>query len=217
MRTFGYGEQTYGYGGYGGTLPYADAVVNNFEYGGVSVYTNDPTDYLMQIFAHELALLSDEIDLLYDERFIGSATGRQLDHLGRPVGVQRETDETDSRFRKRVKIGYAKASSDTSYETFGSLTLNVLDANPSDVSVEPPTDSGGDVTVRLGQQIIEDSKFTASEIGDMLSDAVAAGHRVDIVEEGTFELSSDTYTPPADTGLTDDAGTTGGTIEGDLN
>jgi len=72
------------------------------------------------------------------------------------------------------------------------------------------------VIVRGQRSLYQDSDLTANELIDILGSGVPAGHAVEVIEEGSFEVKFDGESDDVDEGLTSDSIQTGGTLAGDL-
>jgi len=208
-----YGDGEYGDGFYGALYPYTtDTLVENFDNEAVVIRDDDDVDHLLQSIAIAIKRIDYEIDEQYGSRFVETASDEQLERLGEEVGVVRRNNEDDSEYRRRVLGGYAKASSDTTYDVFTQLVLNVLETSAENVEIDldPSEEDGPHIYVISQVNILEDSTLTIEDINSMLRDAVPMGHNVSVVTYGTFEFASDSYTPPSGSGFGE--GTFAGTI-----
>lgn len=163
-----------------------------FPNAGVEIDEDDPLAALLRTLVSQLHRLDSEIDQIYDERFIDSATGRELELLGANVGVEPRTNESDESLRARVRAGYRIAISDGTFEAVGRAALALLDAAPDDVRLRgPPTTDGGVGQAIVPGALIDASPLTRAEIADELSRAVPLGHRMEVVREEGFQFDSD--------------------------
>jgi len=187
-------------------------LVENFDNEAVVIQTDDEVHRFLQTIAEELDYIDEQIDKQHKNRFVDTAEDSHLERLGAEVGVRRRDSEDDATYRKRVLSGFAKASSDTTYEVFAQLTLNVIEASAENVSIDlnPSSEEGYHIYVVSQVDILEDSTLTIEDITNMLKDAIPMGHNLSIVTYGTFEFSSYSYTPSDGTGFGE--GTFAGTI-----
>lgn len=147
---------------------------------------------LLSVLVSELQRTDTDIEGIYGDRFLDTATGKELGKIGDPVDATRQTGESDDHFRQRIQSIYGARSSDATYDAFAQITLSVLDAGPSDVSLDvPPQPLDATVTVQADSQTISNSPFTESEITDLLQESVTAGHDVVIEKTGTFAFDGD--------------------------
>lgn len=166
--------------------------VDNFDYP--KPLNQDPDIYkLMDVLSSENDRLDLDIEHLYDQRFIESASGEELEKIAFEVGVKRRNGESDRKLRRRVYAAYAAQASDTTYETVAAAILQTIPATPSQVDLVTPPQSGAkniDVTIDLAA--VEDSPFTETEIVDQLERIISADASVNILIEGTFGFAGNT-------------------------
>ena len=166
-----------------------DDARQQFPNAGVRIDPDDPIAALLRTLVSQLHRLDTEIDAIYDERFIDSATTHELGLLGANVGVQRRTGESDASFRARVRAGYRIAASDTTFEAVAQAARALLDADADDISLEsPPTTDGGVGRVIAPDILIDESPLSKSEIEADLTKAVPFGHRIEVVPSNAFRL-----------------------------
>lgn len=206
----GFGEGGFGEGTFGGVDEQGNIIAAKEWWDNDALHFEDGQDYyeFFQVLVKQCDRIDDEICNLYENRFVEQASGKELEELGKFVNCTRKTNEPDERYRIRINAEFAKVSSTTTYESFARLALNVLQTNADNVEIYRSDDDAPVVVVDTYQQVIQGSTFTGNEIGELLNDAVPAGHGVDVQLKGSFEFKSDTYTPPSGTGFSSD------TVEG---
>lgn len=168
-----------------------------------------------------LLSVSDRIDTdleeIYEQQHINSATGADLDKWGQLVDVNRQTGESDDKYRARIKAEFRQATMETTFDQFVEFIASVLNTNVDNVTLlfnfdpDPAT-----VTVSMQSSVFDGLNLTNTGVQDLLDGGVPAGHEVKIIEEGTFRLKADGDVDDADRGLTSDSITTGGTLASDL-
>lgn len=132
------------------------------------------------------------LDELYDDRFLNTATGRELELIGHYVDVRRNTGESDPQLRARIAAEFGAKSSNTTFESFAKICLTVLNANSGDVTLVTPPESGSKtVNVEVDGAVLDESEFTSSEMESMLDRSLSAGASVSILETGTFAFDGD--------------------------
>jgi hypothetical protein len=147
---------------------------------------------LLEVVASENRRLDIELDELYDNRFLGSATGTELEKIADLVGVLRKTDEEDPKFRKRIRGAFAAKASDTTYESFTSATLSILDAGPGSVVFKTPPDTNPKVVeVQVDGSVFDESPLTKDELVVLLNGALSIDARATVSESGTFAFGGD--------------------------
>ena len=166
----------------------------------VYIQQDDPLYHLLEALAVSFADFDKSIEELFLNLFIDTASGEALDRHGEIVDVRRYSGEEDDEYRPRVKAGYAAALSDTTFDMFARVVLNVLLSSPSDTTLEIEDDEPV-VIIRTQQEYIEDSPHDREGMMDLLRDALPAGDDVVIESYGTFEFASDDYDPPDGTGF----------------
>lgn len=162
-----------------------------FPNAGVQIDDDDPLAALLRTLVSQLHRVDTEIDAIYDERFIDSATTQELELLGANVGVQRRAGESDPAFRARVRAGYRIAISDTTFDAVAKAARALLEAGPSDIQLEgPPQTDGGVGRIRVPSTAVDESPLSLDEIEAELTRAVPLGHRVEVITDETLLLGS---------------------------
>lgn len=134
---------------------------------------------LVETFADIYYRLDVDIDQLRRDRYAESATGTELDRIGREVGVQRPLGETDAAFRRRVLAARSRATSQTTWDDLAEICLQVLDADESDVELEVDyTDELGAVIVRITTEVLEAAPFSQAQIVEFLESALPMSRRI---------------------------------------
>lgn len=147
-------------------------------------------DYL-SIFANEMRRVDAFIDELYEQRFIQTATDKELEKLGAPLGVTKRPNESTESFRLRVALGKAIAASDGTAEdieailriAFGEDELSDIDVQ--NVDNQPVTEFA------VPQPYIDDIPLTRTEFESELERAFPCGHGVQVITTDTFILGED--------------------------
>lgn len=166
-----------------------DDARQQFPNAGVEIDSDDPLAALLRTLVSQFHRLDTEIDDLYDQRFIDTATDRELELLSANVGVEPRTGETDASFRARVRAGYRIATSDGTFEAVARAALALLDADPGDIQlIGPPETTGGVGRVLAPDILVEQSPLSQSEIAAELTRAAPLGHRLEVVTEDTLLL-----------------------------
>jgi len=184
---------------------------------GIAFSPDNNTYALMRALLTEADRIDSNLEEIYDQHHVNSATGDDLEKIGDLVNVRRQTGESDNRYRARIKGKFRAATTDTTFDQFVEFTASVLSTEISNVEfltsygARPATvDVAADTSVYDGVDLLP------SELTDILDDGVPAGHRVRVLERGTFRLKADGDTDDPDKGLTSDGISTGGTLAADL-
>lgn len=170
---------------------------------------------LLRALVTSLDSIDESLEQIYNEHHINSSTGSELDRIGQFVGVTRQSNESDSRYRTRIKARFRAGTIEPTTDNFSEFVATLLETSINNFSLTLPQ---GQPVINVSAQssIWEDNDLTASTLVDLLNNAVPAGHNVNIQEEGTFQLKQDGDTDDPSTGLTSDSISTGGTLSSDV-
>jgi hypothetical protein len=168
-----------------------DDIVQNWDHP-IQLSEQDKLHKLLEVVASENRRLDIELDELYDNRFLDTATGVQLEKIGELVGVIRKQDEQDPKLRKRIRGAFAAKASDTTYESFTSAALSILEAEPSAVEfTTPPQANPKTVEIAIDGSVLENIPLTQDELVVLLNGALSVDAQAKIKETGTFAFSGD--------------------------
>jgi hypothetical protein len=166
-------------------------IVENWDHP-ISLFEGDNLYKLLEVVALENNRIDLDIEEVYDDKFLESATGQELEKIGDLVGVDRKTAEGDEKLRKRIQAEFIAQASDTTYETFASATLSILGTNKNSVSITtPPQSPPKVVSVDVDGGVIDDNPLSKTEIAGLLDKTVSADAKVNLVEKGTFAFAGD--------------------------
>jgi len=176
---------------YGTTETQSGDIIDNWD-GPVSLEPGDNLYKLLQVVGSENRRLDLELESLYDNRFVDTATGRELEKLGKYVGVTRKTDEKDDKLRIRINAAFASQASDTTRDSFATVALLVLDADAESVSFSsPPETEPKTVELTVDGSIIDASPLTIDEIQVLLNGALSVDAQAVIISGGGFAFAGD--------------------------
>jgi len=144
----------------------------------------------LRVLKRQHERLTNDIEQLYDQLLIETATGEFLERLGLKYNVERQTGESNEKLRKRMYARRDVANSRGTYKGIAQLAMTLFDADPHEVSVLRPSDTNemGTAEIQVPQQRFDNAPFTKSEIGDLLSDAAIGGHRIRVAEANVFRF-----------------------------
>lgn len=147
---------------------------------------------LLEVVASQNARLDVDLDEIYDNRFLGTATGNELEKIGELVGVVRKRDEPDKKLQKRIRGAFSAHASDTTYRTFTSIALSILEATPESVEfITPPESNPKQIELQLDGSILEQNPLAKEELVILLNGSVSIDAEVVINEIGTFAFAGD--------------------------
>ncbi len=197
----GFGEGEFGhYFAFGNNEANLEEIIEEWDNDAVVIREDELPHQILETLIDALNDFDRDLEDVHDTRFIEFATDSHLEKIGEQVGVQRQNNETDEEFRVRVESGYARAVSDSTFETFGRVVLNVFNADKDQVSISGAVDEPV-VVINAPAQVIDDSPLTADQIAEELTESVPASDGVRVEGTGTFELGGPEYTPSSNSGL----------------
>jgi uncharacterized phage protein gp47/JayE len=184
----------------------------------VDVAPQSNTYQLLRALLSQADRIDADLEDIYNDHHIDSADGTALDVFGSLVNVERKSNESDNKFRARIKAQFRASTIGTTYDEYLQFVAAVLQTNVG--NIELSTNYGGDpatVNVSTQSSVYENVDLTPTETQEILGSGVPAGHEVKALEIGTFRLKADGDTDTADKGLTSDSISTGGTLAADLS
>lgn len=187
-------------------------------WGNAAIEIHDPSTEA-RAFLRALLTEVDDVDnslsSVLDARHINTASGSSLDRIGELGGIQRRTNEGDDKYRARIKANITAGNSGATFDDVASFTAATLQIDPSTVDIDTNFDEDPvAVVTNIDFSSLDNTNLSRDDFLEVLEELVPAAHTTILEANGTFELSSDSYTPPSGTGLTDDSGTKGGVLAG---
>lgn len=184
---------------------------------GIAFGPTTNTYRLMRALLTEGNRMDQTLEEIYDQHHINFATGDDLDKIGDLVNIDRNTGESDARYRARIKGKFRAATIDTTFDQFAEFVASVLNTEIDNIDyLTSYASRPAAVTISTQGAVYDALDLQPAEIKDVLDDGVPAGHEVRVVSGGTFRLKADGDTNEPDKGLTSDAVTSGGTLAEDL-
>ena len=184
---------------------------------GIAFNPNTNTYKLMRAALSEADRIDTDLENIFDQHHINTATGDDLNKIGDLINLDRKSGESDSKYRARIKSKFRAATIGSTFDQFTQYVASVLNTDLDNVDIL--TNYGNDpavVSVAVQSEVYDAVDLTASEIQNILGDGVPAGHEVSTLEDGTFRLKADGDGDDPDKGLTSDSISTGGTLATDL-
>jgi len=161
--------------------------------------------------------VDDDIESLYEQTHINSATGAELDQFGELVNVERKSNESDAKYRARIKATFRASTMGATFDQYVEFCTSVLQTDVANLNFNTPYESQpATVIVGADGDVYNSVGFTAEEIVSLLEKGVPAGHRVEVVEGGTLQLKEDGEGDDPTKGLTADDIDEGGTLSEDI-
>jgi len=162
-------------------------IEENWPYDTVTPHDSEAVYDILTAYEGQLDRIDVQADELHDQRFLQTATTRELEKLAAEVGVQRETGEGDDRLRFRALIGKAVTRSSGTIEDIG-IVLHVLfsgDATNIEISVveDQPV-----LRLTIPTNLIDDTPLTTTELETELSAILPVGDSLSILTDDTWLL-----------------------------
>lgn len=166
-------------------------IIENWDHP-INLTEGDAFYDLLLVLSRENRRISLDIEELYDDRFLSTATGTELEKLGNFVGVKRKNGESDDKLRKRIEGEFLAQASDATYETLGHIVLQILETTKEAVTIDtPPTTPSKVVKVTVDGSVIEDSILNSTELANLFDKAVSADAKVNLIQDATFAFAGD--------------------------
>jgi hypothetical protein len=144
---------------------------------------------LLIALQEELNRVERNIDDLYDERFVDSATGEELERLGAEVGVVKQTGESEDRYRLRVKIAKSISRSDGSLPALARTLERIFGDNAATLTLETvPGDPA--IRLRVPTEVLDTIPLTRGELETELRQFMPVNDRIEVVTDDTFVLGA---------------------------
>lgn len=178
---------------------------------------NSNTHRLIEALLTEADRVDTNLENIYEQQHVDSATGKELDQFGELVNVERKTGEGDDKYRARIKAAFRASTMGATFDQFVEFCANILNTDITNLNFR--TNYGArPATVNVGADpsVYDSVNLTDAEVRDLLGEGVPAGHEVRVLEGGTFRLIADGQTNDPDKGLTSDSISSGGTLAADL-
>lgn len=142
----------------------------------------------LSAYATELRRIDVFIDELYEQRFVESATSRELEKLALPVDVTRKVNETDDQLRYRAQLGKAIAASDGTPKDFETiLAIAFGEENLGSIDVENVSDQPM-IRLRVPSPLIDEIPLSVGDLTEELKQSLPCGHSLEIITGDTFLL-----------------------------
>jgi len=149
-------------------------------------------------------------------KFVDTATGARLDRLGDVFDVDRETGESDDKYRIRIKVALRELLSSGTVQEIKSAIAVLLDVDESEVVIDEPYDvESARIDVGVFESELEEREISIAEFDDFVDGLAAGGVGIQTFALGTFmhvSVGEDPTADGAERGYADTADpSTGGT------
>jgi hypothetical protein len=170
-------------------------LVDAWPYSFQRIPDGDPLYEYLGVYATELSRIDAFIDTLYEQRFIETAQGDELEKLAAGLNVSRNTNETDEAFRYRVRLRQAQATSDGTAEDIAYLFRTAFGDAADRVEVAPDQDAPV-LRCVVPQSVVNAVPLTESELERIFARAMPCGTDISITTNKVFAFASDEANAP---------------------
>lgn len=126
---------------------------------------SSPISMAFRVAAYREVLIRARVNDAVKQMLLAYATGANLDHLGAYLGVERLTDETDTRYRKRIQL---RPEALSVAGPAGAYVYHAMTAVPDLIDVTAIRSDDGQVTVTLLADV-DDPSPTDEQISTVLT------------------------------------------------
>jgi hypothetical protein len=164
------------------------ALIKRWEYDFQEISEGEPFYEYLGAYVTELHQIDVFIDELYEQRFIDTATNRELEKLAASVGITRQANEDDEELRFRAKLRKAVAASDGTPEDIETI-MQLAFGEETLEDIEVLHSAGAPVTqFRVPSPSLDDIPLSRADFESEVERAFPAGYGVEIVESDTWLL-----------------------------
>jgi len=160
----------------------------------------------------EFGRLGDSLESVYAQQHIATATNSSLDKFGQLLGVNRKTGESDQKFRARIRAIFAASIDSSTHTEIVELFATILGVSVNAISLEYNVSDEPVAIMSLPTDAIENSTLNVTDITELVNSVVAASHRIDVVQRGSFTVRDAAETNDPTKGLIAVGETGGGTL-----
>jgi len=171
---------------------------------------------IQSLLAQTADSLDQDLEDTWANHHINTAQGDALDRIGEFVNVARQTNESDAKYRTRIKARFRAGNIDPTIDNFLEFVASVFAVSPDNFTLDR-TPSVPVITVSANDEIWQQNDLSIAETQELFERAVPAGHTVQLQQAGgTFRLIDDAGINDPAAGLTSDSIDTGGTLTFDI-
>lgn len=163
------------------------AVHDNWPFETIVPYEDEALYDLIVAYETQLDRVDVQADELMEQRFIDTATTRELEKLAAEVGVNRETNESEERFRFRTKIAKAVTRSTGTIDSFATVLYTIFDDDVSEISIDTPPDEPV-VQLIMPSDLVDQIPLTLNELEDELIEIIPTADGLEIITDDMWLL-----------------------------
>lgn len=191
------------------------AIRDAWDSGGLSLHPDSNIYTFLEALAMPLGLLSDDLVEIHDAQHIDTARDGEIDLLGDLADVNRERNEPDARLKKRIIASLVAGTTGTTHSDVLQFLESILETSGGNIRIDRAPNRPGVAIVEVPRSALQMATLTADDISELATTVVPAGHRIEVIVSGTFEVESDDYDVPPERSLSSDD-FQGGTLAGDI-
>ncbi|SEH61049.1 hypothetical protein SAMN05192561_11266 [Halopenitus malekzadehii] len=156
---------------------------------------------LIVAVAEEIAELEAARQSVLAAKFVSSAEGEQLDRLASIFELERQTGESNARFRIRLQTALRAQLSSATISDLRETVGVLLGGDASDVVVEEPESDQPLVDIGIWEDQLNDRGLTVDEFFDEVSPLTAAGVAAEGFVRGNFRFTAESQPVVSDRGF----------------
>jgi hypothetical protein len=120
-------------------------------------------------------------------KFVDTATGQRLDRLGDIFDVDRETGESDDKYRIRIQVALRELLSSGTVQEIKSAIAVLLDVDESEVVINEPYDvESARIDIGVFERELENRGISIAEFDNFVNGLAAGGVGIQTFALGTF-------------------------------
>jgi len=165
----------------------AETHSNQWPFTTVVPEDDEPIHDILTVLEYASNEVQYDIDYIYTQLFLETATGRELENIAAEVGVKRKTGEDDDSLRFRTRLAKATARSNGTFPDLLNALQRVFGDDTEKLFIEPANQSPG-IVIRIPSVLIENIPVSTDELETQLDRAVPNSDPVRIFTDDTLRL-----------------------------
>lgn len=177
-----------------------EQLVQQWPFDTVQPTTGNAIDNTLLTWSYTLAEMTHTIIWLNAQQRVQTATGIELDKLGREVGVNRRVGEADETLRARILVAKTSQRSDGTLDDVAAVLQIIFGESVVDISIKAKTGSPN-IILQILDAVLDDIQLTKQELANVLDKLLPLNDGIEIESRGSFRLDGPDYTPPDNSGF----------------
>lgn len=180
---------------------------------GIPYRQNTNLETLLEVLVEEYHRSLEDLELVRKSSKIGTSTGQSLEKLGNLIGVRRRTDEADASYRARIQSSFRASTTGTTFDDTVQFIASVLDTPVEEIEIsDVTTEQEPIITVSVPSNALDEIQLSTNDFVEIVNQVIAASHRVEVVQLGTFRVRSADQPNDSSKGVISEGDTDGGTL-----